>query len=162
MVMLENIVIPKTTGKSHRYNLLMSHIRKLIYGEENLIASLANVAAILHYGMRFSWTGFYFANGEELVLGPFQGVAARMHIPKGEGVCGVAYAKECTIVVDDVEQFSGYIPCGEHDRSEIVLPAFHQGDVALVLNINSDKLKNFTEVDQKHLQQVMHLIEEVL
>lgn len=112
--------------------------------------------------MKFSWTGFYFANREELVLGPFQGVAARMHILKGEGICGVAYVKECTIVVDDVEQFSGYIPCSEYDRSEIVLPAFNKGNVALVLNINSNKLRNFTEVDQKHLQQIMHLIEEVL
>lgn len=162
MVMLENLVVPEKIGKEQRYNLLMKHIRKLIYGEDNLIANLANVAAILHHGMNFSWTGFYFAHGEELILGPFQGIAARMHIPKGEGVCGVAYAKECTVVVDDVEQFPGYIPCGEYDRSEIVLPAFSKGSVALVLNINSDKLKNFTEVDQKHLQQVMHLIEEIL
>lgn len=162
MVMLEKLVVPKTTGKQQRYNLLLKYIRQLIYEEKNLIANLGNVAAILHHGMDFSWTGFYFVQNEELILGPFQGVPARMHIAKGEGICGVAYAKECTVVVDDVEQFPGYIPCGDFDKSEIVIPAFNKGNIALVLNINSDKFKNFTEVDQRHLQQVVHLIEEIL
>lgn len=162
MVMLEKIAVPPSIGKQQRYNLLLTHVQKVIYGEEDLIANLGNVAAILHHGMNFSWTGFYFVKGDELVLGPFQGVAARMHIPKHEGVCGVAFAKECTLVIDDVEQFPGHIPCGEYDRSEIILPAFHKGEVALMLNINSNKFKNFTSTDQKNLQQVMHMIEEIL
>ncbi len=162
MVMLENLVVPDSISKQERYNLLLNQMRTLVHEENDIIANLGNIAAILHHGMNFTWTGFYFARDSELVLGPFQGVPARSHIPKGEGVCGVAYVKECATIVDDVEQFSGYIPCGEFDKSEIVLPAFHQGEVVLMLNINSDKFKNFTAEDLKNLQQVMHLIEEIL
>lgn len=162
MVMLANLTIPLAASKQQRYDLLIKQLEELVCRENDLITNLSNIAAVLHHGMNFTWTGFYFAKAHHLILGPFQGVPARSRILKGEGVCGVAYAKECVTVVDDVEQFSGYIPCGAFDKSEIVLPAFHQGEVALMLNINSSKPKNFTDIDVKNLQQVMDLIEELL
>lgn len=160
MVMLENLVIPGVESKQQQYGALLKQIREIVYNEEDLSVSLTSVAAILHHGMGFSWTGFYFVRGEELALGPFEGMAARMHIPKREGIFGAVYTKESTMVIDGIEQVPGPIPDGRYDRPEIVVPAFNKGDITLMLNINSDK--NFTEVDQMYLQQVMHLIEEVL
>ena len=163
MVMLDNFVIPQDTDtKQQKYNTLLRQIRDVVYNEEDLVANLANVAAILHHGMGFSWTGFYHARGGELVLGPFQGPAAISRIAMEQGVCGEAYTKECTLVVDDVEQFAGHVPVTDEDRSEIVVPAYRKGEIALLLNINSNQLRNFTEVDKRNLEQVMHLLEEIL
>ena len=162
MVMLKTYITPQGDSKQQQYNVLLRQIRDIIYNENDLIANLGNIAAILHQGMNFSWTGFYFVEGEELVLGPFQGPAAKTRIIKDEGVCGAAFAKECTVMVEDVEQYSGHIPVSDFDKSEIAIPAYCKGDVSLILNINSHHLRNFTELDKRNLQQVMHLIEEVL
>ena len=163
MVILDSFVVPQSTdSKQQKYNSLLRQIRDVVYNEEDLVANLANVSAILHYGMRFSWTGFYHARNEELVLGPFQGPAAISRIAMGQGVCGVAYTKECTIIVDDVEQFAGHVPVTDEDKSEIVVPAYRKGEIALLLNVNSNQLRNFTDVDKKNLEQVMHLLEEIL
>ena len=163
MVMLDSFVIPQDTdSKQQKYSALLRQIRDVVYNEEDLIANLANVAAILHYGMGFSWTGFYHACRGELVLGPFQGPAAISRIAMEQGVCGMAYTKECTLVVDDVEQFAGHVPVTDEDKSEIVVPAYRKGEIALLLNINSNQLRNFTETDKRNLEQVMHLLEEIL
>ena len=163
MVMLDSFVIPQDTDtKQQKYNTLLPQIRDIVYNEEDLIANLANVAAILHHGMGFSWTGFYHARHGELVLGPFQGAVAISRIAMGQGVCGEAYNKECTLIVDDVEQFAGHVPVTDKDKAEIVVPAYHKGEIALLLNINSNRLQNFTEVDKRNLEQIMHLLEEVL
>ena len=161
--MLDSFVIPQNTdSKQQKYNALLRQIRGVVYNEEDLTANLANIAAILHHGMGFSWTGFYYARSGELVLGPFQGRAAVSRIAMEQGVCGVAYTKECTMIVDDVEQFIGHVPVTDEDRSEMVVPAYRKGEIALLLNINSNQLRNFTEVDKKNLEQVMHLLEEIL
>lgn len=163
MVMLDSFVIPQDTdSKQQKYSALLKQIRNIVYNEEDLTANLGNVAAILHYGMGFSWTGFYQAREDELVLGPFQGPAAVSRIKMGEGVCGEAYTQECILIVDDVEQFAGHVPVTSEDKSEIVVPAYRKGEIALLLNINSNQLRNFTEVDKRNLEQVMHLLEEVL
>lgn len=163
MVTLDSFVIPQDTdSKQQKYNTLLRQIRDVVYNEEDLVANLANVAAILHHGMGFSWTGFYYAREGELVLGPFQGMAAISRIAMEQGVCGMAYTKECTLVVDDVEQFAGHVPVTDEDKSEIVVPAYRKGEIALLLNINSRELRNFTEVDKRNLEQVMHLLEEIL
>lgn len=161
--MHENLVVPVMESKQQQYSVLLKKIREIVYNEDNLTVSLTSVAAILHHGMGFSWTAFYFVKGEEMVLGPFEGVAARMQVPKREGILGAVYAKESIMVVNGIEQFSAAISDGLYDQSgmpEIAVPAFNKGDITLMLNINSNK--NFTEVDQKYLQQVIHLIEEVL
>ena len=163
MVMLSNLTVPQgTDSKQQKYALLLRQIRNVVYNEEDLTANLANVAALLHHGMGFSWTGFYHARSGELVLGPFQGAAAVSRIAMDQGVCGTAFTKECTLVVDDVEQFAGHVPVTDDDRSEIVVCAYRKGEVALLLNINSNRVKNFSEVDKQNLEEVMHLLEEVL
>ena len=163
MVMLDSFVIPQDTdSKQQKYNILLTQIRDVVYNEEDLTANLANVAAILHHGLGFSWTGFYHAVNGQLVLGPFQGVAAISRIAMDQGVCGMAYTKECTLIVDDVEQFAGHVPVTDEDKSEIVVPAYRKGEIALLLNINSKHLRNFNDVDKRNLEQVMHLLEEIL
>ena len=163
MIMLDSFVVPlDTDSKQQKYSMLLRQIRNVAYNEEDLTANLANVAAILHHGMGFSWTGFYHVRNGELVLGPFQGLAAISRIAMEQGVCGMAYTKECTIIVDDVEQFAGHVPVTAEDRSEIVVPAYRKGEIALLLNVNSSQLRNFTDVDKRNLEQVMHLLEEII
>ena len=163
MVMLNNLIAPQDTdSKQQKYTFLLRQIRNVVYNEEDLVANLANVAAILHHGMGFSWTGFYHARDSELVLGPFQGPAAISRIAMDQGVCGTAFTKECTLVVDDVEQFVGHVPVTDSDRSEIVVCAYRRGEVALLLNVNSSQIKNFTEVDKQNLEEVMRVLEEIL
>ncbi|MEM8968318.1 MAG: GAF domain-containing protein [Bacteroidota bacterium] len=162
MVMLNTFAPPQADTKQQQYNVLLQQIRDIVYNEEDLVANLSNIAAILHQGMNFSWTGFYFAKEDELLLGPFQGPAAKTRIQKDEGVCGTAFTQECTVMVEDVEEYAGYISLNDYDKSEIAVPAYQRGEVALILNINSHHFHNFIEVDKRNLQQVMHLIEEVL
>ena len=164
MVILENSKRPlyQSQSKQQNYRLLLKQTRDIVSQEDDLIANLANIAALVHQTMSFDWTGFYLVKNDELVLGPFQGPPAVARISIGEGVCGTALLRECTIKVDDVEQFSGYVPCSELDKSEIALPAFHKGEVAVILNINSHKMKNFNETDKRCLEELMRLLEEVL
>lgn len=162
MVILENVTTPTNQSKQQRYQFLLQQIRTIVSQEDDLTANLANIAAVVHHTMNFDWTGFYLVQQDELVLGPFQGPPAVSRIAIGNGVCGTALARECTIKVDDVEQFSGYVPCCELDKSEIALPAFHKGEVAVIFNINSHKMKNFEETDKRYLEELMRLLEEIL
>ena len=127
--------------------------------EEDLIANLANISAALHEGMGFWWVGFYLVKGNELVLGPFQGPIACTRIRKGKGVCGTSWAEKKVLIVDDVELFPGHIACSSASKSEIVLPAFKEQEVYLILDVDSDKLADFDSVDQSELGKVMKLIE---
>ena len=110
--------------KEAQYELLLRQIDALIDGEKDMIAKMANIAAIIHQTMHFWWTGFYIVKGDELTLGPFQGPVACMHIKKGKGVCGTAWEQRKTIVVPDVEEFPGHIACSSESKSEIVVPIF--------------------------------------
>ena len=128
-------------------------------GETDPIAKMANVAAVLHESFGFWWTGFYRVVGEELILGPFQGPVACMHIPFGRGVCGTAWKRNETVVVPDVEAFPGHIACSSASRSEIVVPVHGaDGTVVAVLDIDSDRLGTFDEVDAKALGQIVCLL----
>ncbi len=156
--------------KEEQYKLLTSQIEALIDGERDLIAVMSNVAAAIHQTMGFWWTGFYRVAGDELVLGPFQGSVACMHIPYGKGVCGTAWQRAETVTVPDVEQFPGHIACSSASRSEIVVPVFDKttpsfdqeskngGKVVAVLDIDSDKLATFDEIDRKYLEGICKLI----
>ncbi len=147
------------TQKEERYRLLASQVEALIEGETDSVAIMANVAAAVHEAMGFFWTGFYRVAGQELLLGPFQGPVACMHIPFGKGVCGTAWKERATIVVPDVEQFPGHIACSSLSRSEIVVPVFSKaGEVAAVLDIDSKELSTFDETDQRYLEQICSLI----
>ena len=127
--------------KAQKYQTLVNQIASLIEGESDLIAVMSNVAAAIHQEMHFWWTGFYRVVDNELLLGPFQGPVACMHIPFGRGVCGTAWKRQETVVVPDVEQFPGHIACSSASRSEIVVPVFNrEGTVIAVLDIDSEKL----------------------
>ena len=145
--------------KAEKYRLALAQVQALTEGESDAIAKMANVAALLHETFAFWWTGFYRVVGEELVLGPFQGLVACMHIPFGKGVCGTAWQRRETIVVPDVEQFPGHIACSSASRSEIVVPVFNkEGNVIAVLDIDSEKLATFDDIDRHYLEQICQLI----
>jgi GAF domain-containing protein len=134
-------------------------VEALITGEQDLVANLANIAAALREAFGFFWVGFYVVQGQELVLGPFQGPIACTRIAYGRGVCGTAWKEQKTQLVPDVEAFPGHIACSSASKSEIVVPAFHKGEVFLVLDVDSDKLDDFDAVDQRYLEALMGLLE---
>ena len=145
--------------KIEKYRLLTEQIRALTEGETDSIAVMANVGAAIHETMGFFWTGFYRVKDGQLILGPFQGPVACMHIGFGRGVCGTAWKQRQTIVVPDVEQFPGHIACSCLSRSEIVVPVFSKdGDVVAVLDIDSKELATFDDVDREFLERIVDLL----
>lgn len=152
-------------NKETHYEQVLSQVQSLCEGETDLIAKMANVSALLHQEFGFWWTGFYRVmpvatpsdlqpQTTELVLGPFQGPLACVHIGYGRGVCGTAWKEERTIVVPDVEQFPGHIACSTESRSEIVVPLRDDNRVVAVLDIDSRELASFDEVDAHWLELV--------
>ena len=160
--MSEDLRIPASNLSRHqRYQELIPQVQALVVGESDLIANLANIAAALHETFRFLWVGFYLVQQDTLVLGPFQGPVACTRIAKGKGVCGMAWMERRNILVPDVEQFPGHIACSSLSRSEIVLPAFRDGEVFLVLDVDSEELNHFSEEDEKGLQEIIRIIEQL-
>ncbi len=148
-------------NKVETYQTLLSQLKALIEGETDTIAVMANVSAVIHEALGFWWTGFYRVVDGELLLGPFQGPVACMHIAYGRGVCGTAWKRAETIVVPDVEQFPGHIACSSLSRSEIVVPVFAKDDptkVVAVLDIDSKELNNFDDTDKQYLEAVCKLL----
>ncbi len=142
-------------SKSEQYRSLLPQIKALLVGETDLVANLANIAAALREQFGWLWVGFYLVKDGELVVGPFQGPVACTRIRKGKGVCGAAWEQARTLVVPDVEAFPGHIACSSLSRSEIVVPLFNKGTVAGVLDIDSEKLDQFTEEDQRWLEELV-------
>jgi GAF domain-containing protein len=160
--MAENLIIAEGADRDTRYHQLIPQLEALTSGEPDLIANLANIAAAIRQTFGFFWVGFYLVRHNELVLGPFQGPIACTRIGLGKGVCGTCWKEKKTILVPDVDLFPGHIACSSDSKSEIVLPAFKNGEVALVLDIDSDRLNDFAALDAHHLEQVMRLIEKFL
>lgn len=142
-------------NKTERYTLLAKQIESLLADEKDTIAAMANVAALIHDTFRFWWTGFYRVIEGELLLGPFQGPVACIHIGYGKGVCGTAWKERCSIVVPDVEQFPGHIACSSESRSEIVVPVIQHDRVVAVLDIDSRELGTFDEIDKEWLEKIV-------
>lgn len=155
--MAENLQISKGS-KLEQYSQLYPQIKGLVEGEQDLIANLANIAAALKEQFNFFWVGFYLVKGEELVLGPFQGPVACTRIKPGRGVCGTSWSSNKTIIVPDVEKFPGHIACSSLSRSEIVIPLQWNGQVWGVLDVDSDTLDTFDEVDASQLEKIIGLI----
>ena len=145
-------------AKEQTYESLYKQIRSLIEGEQDEIANMANVAALIHETFHFWWTGFYRVIGEELVLGPFQGPIACTRIAYGRGVCGTAWQEQKTIVVPDVEQFEGHIACSSASKSEIVVPVWRNDQIVAVLDIDSEKLATFDDTDRIGLEKISALL----
>jgi len=149
----------KQTMKEEQYQLLTEQIRALIEGETDRVAVMANVCAAIHEAMGFWWTGFYRVKDGELVLGPFQGPVACMHIGFGKGVCGTAWKEQRTMIVPDVERFPGHIACSSLSRSEIVVPVFDiKGEVVAVLDIDSKDLSTFDDTDRCYLEGICKML----
>lgn len=169
--MSESIVVAGTT-KQEKYESLMPQVKALVKGEPDLIANISNVVAALKYGMNFFWVGTYFVKTSlpnpsplvrsrepELVLGPYQGPVACTRIPYGKGVCGTGWKEKQTLIVEDVEKFPGHIACNAASRSEIVIPCYKNGEVYMVLDVDSDKLNAFDETDKKYLEEIAKILE---
>lgn len=144
--------------KEEKYRTLLLQARSLMDGETDEIARMANLSALIHQAFGFWWTGFYRVQGEELVLGPFQGPLACTRIKKGRGVCGMAWKEQRTIIVPDVEQFPGHIACSSESRSEIVVPVWRDKKIVAVLDIDSRDLNTFDTTDQHYLEQVVAIM----
>jgi GAF domain-containing protein len=141
-------------NNEEKYSLLLKQIDALTFGEVNLIANLANVAAALRQTFSFFWVGFYIVEGNELVLGPFQGDIACTRIQKGRGVCGTSWQQSKSIIVPNVDEFPGHIACSSLSKSEIVIPILKNNKVVAILDIDSDILNDFDETDQKYLEKL--------
>lgn len=149
----------KPESKEAFYQDILTCVKGLIEGEEDLIANMANTASVLFHSMEdVNWAGFYLLKENELVLGPFGGKPACIRIAIGKGVCGNAVAKKQTLVVKNVHEFEGHIACDSESLSEIVVPLFKGGRVIGVLDIDSIKLEKFDEVDQKYLEMLASLL----
>ena len=142
-------------NKEEKYLALLPQVKALCEGEDDMIAKMANVSALLHREFGFWWTGFYRVENNELLLGPFQGPLACVHIGYGKGVCGTSWKERRTVVVPDVDEFPGHIACSSESRSEIVVPMFKNGEVIAVLDIDSRKLATFDAIDGRWLEQVV-------
>lgn len=157
--MAENLFLPQAGSKEEIYQALLPQVEALISGEQDLVANLANITAALREAFGFFWVGFYVVQDQELVLGPFQGPIACTRIAYGRGVCGTAWKEQKTQLVPDVAAFPGHIACSSASKSEIVVPAFQNGEVFLVLDVDSDRLDDFDAVDQRYLEDLMGILE---
>lgn len=155
--MAESIAV---TGadKQEKYESLIPQIKALLSGEDDPIANMANICAALKYGMDFFWVGFYLVKNNQLVLGPFQGPVACTRINKGKGVCGTAWQNNEVVIVEDVDKFPGHIACSSLSKSEIVLPVYDKGQIAGVLDIDSDSYSTFDKTDELYLKQIINLL----
>lgn len=140
--------------------LLLEQLKSLIENERNVIANLANASALLHLSLEeINWAGFYLAEGEELILGPFQGKPACIRIPFGKGVCGTAAQTDTVQRIDNVHLFAGHIACDGASNAEIVIPLHKNGKVVGVLDIDSPVFHRFSETDQQILEQFCQILE---
>ncbi len=155
--MAEDLLIIKG-NKEQQYESLIPQIRALLEGEDDLIANLGNISAALKEQFNWLWIGFYLVKNDELVLGPFQGPVACTRIKKGKGVCGTAWQEEKTLIVPDVEKFTGHIACNTGSRSEIVIPVVKSDKIIGVLDADSRELNEFDETDRYYLEQICRLI----
>ena len=163
--MAEDLSIRKGS-KEEEYQSLIPQLKGLLEGETDAVANMANMAAALKEQFNWFWVGFYLVKPvsqkemltEELVLGPFQGPVACTRIKKGRGVCGTSWAEARTLIVPDVEKFPGHIACSSLSKSEIVVPLFSNGEVAGVLDVDSDQYGQFDETDQYYLEQIVQLL----
>ena len=150
-------------AKQTMYADLRQQLQGLVAGESDMIANSANFSALLFNTMpELNWAGFYFLQGDELVLGPFQGKPACIRIRKGRGVCGAAVEREATMVVPDVHAFPGHIACDVNSRSELVAPVRRNGVVIGVLDLDSPRPDRFDAVDAEGIQALVRIFEATL
>ncbi|MEZ2325393.1 GAF domain-containing protein [Bacillus tropicus] len=146
-------------SRVQQYETVIKQLDALLTGESNVVANLSNASALLNQFLDcVNWVGFYVTEGNQLVLGPFQGMPACVRIPFGRGVCGVAAETKTTQLVADVHQFPGHIACDSASNSEIVVPIIKDGNVIGVLDIDSPEKNRFDEVDQRYLEKFVETL----
>ncbi len=161
--MAEGIEFSKTKDREIIYQEITPQIKSLVEGETDLIANLANIAAVLKEAFGFFWVGFYLTKENQLVLGPFQGTLACTRIDFDKGVCGHCYTTKETVIVPNVDEFPGHIVCSSASKPEIVLPMLDKnGEVFGVLDVDSDELDDFSEIDAEGLKRIVKIIENLL
>ncbi len=161
--MAESIAFTMGADRGAIYDEIIPQIEALIGGEKDAVANMANIAAVLREALGFFWVGFYVERSGELVLGPFQGPVACTRIKFDQGVCGHAYTTRETVIVPDVDQFPGHIACSSASKSEIVIPVFDAGGgVFGVLDVDSDRLNDFSQTDAEGLGKIVRLFEATL
>jgi GAF domain-containing protein len=154
-----NISDNLSNNKNEMHKEIFEYAKMLVDGENDYVANLANISSLLNQALKdINWVGFYIVRNNQLVLGPFQGKAACIRINKDQGVCGVAYAKSQTQLVEDVHAFAGHIACASDTSSEIVVPIVVKNSVVAVLDIDSPLLNRFDETDKEHLEILCELI----
>jgi L-methionine (R)-S-oxide reductase len=156
--MAEDLIINRDITKEQQYKTLIPQIDALLYGEEDFVANMANVAAALKEQFNWFWVGFYLVKNDELVLAPFQGPVACTRIRKGKGVCGTSWQNNEVLIVPNVDEFPGHIACAAASKSEIVLPLVKNGEVIGVLDVDSEFLDHFDETDKVNLQKVIDIL----
>ena len=159
--MAEELVLTEGLSRAERYEEILPQIKGVISAETDPIANMANIAAMLKEAFGFFWVGFYRMIDGELVLGPFQGPLACTRISLDRGVCGACATRKETLIVPDVEKFSGHIACSSESKSEIVVPLIANGNCELVLDVDSDELDDFSEIDQQYLEEVMEALRQI-
>lgn len=148
-----------TGTREEQYETVIKQLDALLTGESNVVANLANASALLNVFLQdINWVGFYVTEGNQLVLGPFQGLPACVRIPFGRGVCGAAVETKTTQLVADVHQFPGHIACDAASNSEIVVPLIKNGEVIGVLDIDSPNKDRFDEIDQTYLEKFVETL----
>ena len=161
--MAEDFTISGSGSREVQYKSLIPQIKALVKGEPDLIANLSNIAAALKEEFGFLWVGFYLKGESDLVLGPFQGPVACTRIGIGKGVCGKSFESGTTFIVDNVHEFPGHIACSPLSNSEIVVPVKDkEGNSRMVLDIDSDQLNNFSELDKKYLEEIGKVVSGLL
>lgn len=161
IVLDHNLQINHDTSKEEKYSNLLIQIKGLIEGENDLIANLSNILGTIKFATDYFWVGCYRVIDEELILGPFQGPVACSRISKGKGVCGQAWIRKESLIVADVDAFPDHISCSSQTRSEIVVPVFNKaGEVVLIIDIDSDRLNDFSAIDKQFLEGVASLLKE--
>lgn len=153
--MAETLTTDSSLSLARKYELLIKQLNHLLNKEDNVISSLANLSAALKQTFaKISWVGFYFFDGSRLRLGPFQGKLACTNIEMGKGVCGTAAAEMKTIIVPDVNKFSGHIACDVDSKSEIVIPVLKDNELFGVLDVDSSEYNAFDETDAQYLEEI--------
>lgn len=161
--MAESLAFSKTADRKIIYEEIIPQIEALVSCETDLVANLANICAVLKEAFDFFWVGFYLKKGNQLVLNAFQGPIACTRIDFDKGVCGHAYTVRETVIVPNVDEFPGHIACASASKSEIVLPIFGEnGEVFGVLDVDSDKLNDFSQIDAEGLGEIIKIIESLI
>lgn len=158
VIMSEELNIPQSNSKEEIYQALYPQLKSLLESENDTVANMANLTAALKEAFNFFWVGFYVVRNNQLILGPFQGPIACTRIAFGRGVCGTSWKEKKVIVVPDVDEFPGHIACSSLSKSEIVVPVFRDNEVVAVLDVDSDTLNSFDDVDARWLSKIVSLL----